>query len=738
MHKRRVGRLVEVWGVFALFFVGVLSAPPSARALDEQVLDAQSTFSGSGRVKTAKIKFSDGLFLDDDIWLRGAHKDRRLTFTRPASWRVLSGSKLHLIYTHSGILLPGHSALTVKVTDAAKTIRLDVLEGQTRESVIPLDPTRLAPYNPIEFIVDQHYTLDCEDPFHEGLWTQISRESYIEFVYQEEEAFTDLSVFPFPYFDPLAYPPTKLSIALPEGPSAETATAAVLVTGAVSQEVTYRPLEIDFVEGDFSSAGRNVIVVGTPQENPAIASILSRSGVSIPGGDDGLIASVPIPGDTVHGVLIVTGSTPAGVHKAAQALVDRSTRATLTGRHAVVQAYATRDRPEKRDWEGFVPARTDFTLQDIGFSGETVRGVFSLPVALDVKVAPDAHPIEFRQKLHVHYAYGADANPKLSTIEVKLNGVSLHSAPLVDEEGSESEWLTLEIPWDIYSPYNRLEFQFHLLPKTVKACERVSDRHLWGTVYPDTNFTFPRDYWMRVPDLSVFARWGYPFTVRSDLSETAFVLPGPGDKQGLRALVRIAAFLTKSFHRPNIQTRVHYADQVPDDVLNNHHLIVISPEQAGALGLRLADRSLILDESGGLRLKEDESDRLLSVLSHEGLVLEEIESPWSSSRVALLVKSDREELLADLVSQDSAKLLNALDGNISVVSDGQATNSARLGEAKTIGQIPLRRRLQYLFSAYWQLFLIIALVGIVLLSIAIRAALQQRRDRLVRASMDRG
>lgn len=699
-------------------------------------LPAQETVragEGAPRVQRARISFTDHLFVDQDILLRGTHAEARVTFTRPASWRILPGSKLHILYSNSGTLLPDHSSLTVRVGDTSRSVRLDVDDNgsELKELVVPIDPSQLGPYNAINFIAGLHYTLECEDPFHPNLWASISRNSYIEFAYVEEDAFTDLAVFPFPYFDPLAYPPVELTYVLPENPSADTLSALARVSGSIAQEAAYRPLTVKFADALPEVPTGNYVLVGTPAEQPAIARLLAGSDAAVVAGGDGLLGSIQIPADRRRAAMIVTGGSGAAVLRAASALVDRSTRAALVGNTSVVREYEAHSVAVPRDWQGFAPDRANFTLQDLGFGGQTVRGVFSAPVRVEVKVQPDSRPVEYRQRLNIHYAYSALLKPELSTLEVILNGISLASVPLNNPEGSESEWLSIEVPWDIYGPYNRLELHFHLWPDTFRECERVSDRQLWGTIFPDSNFVMPRDYWTEYPEIATLARWGFPFTLRADLSDTLFVLPDGRNDGAVRSLVRLANFFMKPHPREAVRTRVVFADDLGEEALAANHLVFVSPADSAAAGRLVADPALSLTAAGEIDLRGLRDAGLKSSTYDDGAILEVMTSPWNPQRAVLLAHDSEEGHLARLFDQDAAEVLGHMSGAVSVLSHGAEVNSVPPASTSILGEIPLSRRIRYLLAAYWGVFLGVGLLAILLLFAALRLVLNRRRARLI-------
>ncbi len=686
-------------------------------------------------VKRTRIGFSEHLFVEEDIMLRGTNAEARVTFTRPASWKVLEGTKLHVFFSHSGVLLPDHSSLTVRVADVARSIRLDAIEEKegVKELVIPIDPAHLGPYNPINFVAGLHYTLECEDPFHSSLWASISKNSYVEFVYTEEPAFTDLAVFPFPFFDPLAYPPVELTYLTPRSPDSRTLSALSRVAGAIAQDAAYRPLDLRFGEGLEAAPSGNYIIVGTPAEQPVIAELMRSANLTLPNGDAGFLASVQLPADRRYAALLVTGSTPEAVLMAASALVDRGTRATLVGSTSIIESYENPLFAEPRDWIGFAPDRTNFTLQDLGFTGQTVRGVFSAPIRVEVKLQPDARPVEYRQRLNIHYAYGALLKPEISTLEVILNGISLHSVPLDKREGSESEWLSLDVPWDIYGPYNRLELLFHMMPDTYRECERVSDRQLWGTIFPDSNFVLPRDYWTEFGDMSAVARWGYPFTLRNDLSDTVIVLPDPQASNAMRSMVRLVNFFMKPHPRQTIRLNVHYAPELNETILRDNHLIFVSPTASDAGRSLLGESAARFLPDGHVGVSTDRHAGLTSLAFENGAILESFVSPWNEQRGVMLAHESAEGVLGQLYSEDASAVLGQMRGAVVVVNPGGRVNSIDSASTEVLGHIPMARRARYVLAAYWQVFLGVGFLAIGLLYMAVRVILDRYRRRVVQS-----
>ena len=150
-----------------------------------------------------------------------------------------------------------------------------------------------------------------------------------------------------------------------------------------------------------------------------------------------------------------------------------------------------------------VPDQELFTLADLGMTDRTIRGFYATPMEIPLKMSGDTKVRIDGARFVVDYGYAANLDTRLSSLEVRLNGVTLRSIPLDDEEGEVKAQLEVELPHELLEPSSELEVVFHLFPAEFDPCSYIGDRHIWGTVFETSLLELERDYYAMVPDLSL-------------------------------------------------------------------------------------------------------------------------------------------------------------------------------------------------------------------------------------------
>ena len=125
-----------------------------------------------------EINFEDDLYIEKDIMLQGALGYKRIDFTVPRYWEILEGSRAELYLSHSPTLIPDLSAFTAILNGKViHTMALERSNINVTTIVLKLPRDILSDYNVLELIANQHYTMECEDPFDPSLWTTVHRSS---------------------------------------------------------------------------------------------------------------------------------------------------------------------------------------------------------------------------------------------------------------------------------------------------------------------------------------------------------------------------------------------------------------------------------------------------------------------------------------------------------------------------------------------------------------------------------
>ena len=414
------------------------------------------------------IFFDQDLYIDRDLMLEGITATETVNFRVPKTWDLTSDPILHLRFNHSASLTENRSVLTIWVNgNGAGSVRLGPSNAQDGLLKVRLPRTSFYKegYNNIQFRVVQHVDDVCEDPFDPAVWTRVQLDSFIRFNYREGDPDTDLLEFPEPYFDPRGYGESEFALAGLGNVSAAQLDALAILGFAFGRHSAYRGVHIRGPISDPLQASTHVLVVGTPSENPLVAKYLDasklRSGV-------GTIASIPNPGNPAMGTQ-VTGGDAEGVVKAAEALASQDRYESLSGQIASVSEIRDPVPPPTLREPLPVPPRNAasgvrFPLSELRMNDTTVRGFYAPPVRIPIHMEGDAEVHIDGARIGLDYAYSSGLDTRLSTLEVRLDDVTLRSVSLREAGGAEKTRLWVDLPHELMQPDTELEVVFHLFP----------------------------------------------------------------------------------------------------------------------------------------------------------------------------------------------------------------------------------------------------------------------------------
>jgi cellulose synthase operon protein B len=637
------------------------------------------------------------------LTIKTVHGTQTLAFSRPRGWQVLPSSALVVRFDHSRALTPGRSSLNVglngRIIQSVALTAGNIANGQV---VVPLTPDMLQDQNTLTFQVDQHYTYKCEDPYNPTLWTTIRPDSVLKLDFKPKVPPAQLANFPYPFVDDLAQGPNPIGfVGSATTLSGESQTAVATVAASLGNLMAWHPGQVQWLNASKAFAtDSNLVVIGTPQENPAIGQLLAflpvkpnGKGFTGPvglGGDDGVIQLVPHPKFPGRSVLVVSGNSVAGVKKAAQLLAAVPTSRLMSGPYTIVQTYQPPNHNTTRAWEGFITQPGQTVLAHLGLNTHTIRGFEGPPVKYSLKRMPDLYLGENEKvTLTTRYSYASQLDTKQSNLEVKLNGKSVGSVKLDKPEGATNAAFTIEIPAPDFYTFNDLEYQFHIYPEKTEKCRFITDAHLWGTLHNSSTIALPATVQAALPDVGYLNDAGFPFTLAPDLSQLTVVLPDaptPAEADTfLQLMVRLGRITPgHASKRPTVLSLGQWRSGAAQD----DHIVVIGRKPLETLSPQFKSKYQLVIDGKTDRLTETEKP--LARIAHvpDQGVVEEILSPLNHDRVALLLYGETEagqQQVADILKSDEG--FGAMEpGNLVVINQGKPTSVIALkkGEAKNL------------------------------------------------------
>jgi hypothetical protein len=673
-----------------------------------------------GAANVREITFGGDLNKSRDIMLQGITAIETVYFPTPSSWELTEDPVLQLRFDHSGSLVPERSGMTISVNGGAvASVALseeNVIDGLV-EARIPRH--LLEDYNTLKLEVVQHVGDECEDPFDPALWTRVRKDSGIVWNYRRKVANVDLGKFPEPFFEARSYGPMDIALAGSSSLSGGQLEALGVLGFALGRHADYRTVRVLPPVANPVDVDAHLLVVGTPSENPLVKQFVSRA----PGAGEGLVAMARHPSDPSLGVLVVTGGDSAGLLKAARAVAGEDRAEILSGVESSVQslddAYPALTQQDPLP----APAEERFDLATIDVEDTTVRGYYAPPITIPLRLEGDAKVQIEGARIGVDYAYSAQLDNRLSTMEVRLNGVTLRSVALDEAEGEEKRRLWVDLPFELMEPKSDIEIVFHLFPSDFSPCVYTTDSHIWATVFDSTRLEIARDHYTDLPDVGLlrYDLWPYGEALGDEgvLIVTADK-PDAGDGAGV---LQIAAELGRRSvaKRPSLKVAAGRSDLLSAN--GSHQSIVLVGDTPNSVydGLVSGNR---ITQSGDLerRVRDDGQAAMGARVGEPYGSIEQTMSPAGNGRTVLVVRSPDREGLPEVARalQDDGKLYS-MSGNASLLGADGNVRGLETAQQERVGVIPWQSRFKMFVRGSWFLLGLGVLIAAALLAFLVRA-----------------
>jgi hypothetical protein len=626
------------------------------------------------------LEFNRSPVVGNRFRLNGIYDEARLGFTRPRNWKIKS-VKILMRYRQSGALYATRSNMTVRVNDTGVgSIPLTKRQDEIGTVVFDVPLHLIQDYNEITVAALQNNSPTCtQDPFDPSLWSEVMPDSKVVFTYEPQAAPLDFSRYPFPVFDELSLEGNQISYVLPSQITDSWLTSTTRLQTSLGRIADYRPLDTRTVKGiDEIKATEGAIVIGTPEQQPALKSLKLPLGVKDnkiqdekqqPIADDTGVLMLTTTPTTKAPILVVTGNTEQAVAKAAQFLIQARDRKIGTGKTVLVKNVNQVPSPPAREWPGYLPLKEEFKLKDLKdynnqpMKDVTVRGSDAPPVEFNFRSLPDDE-LQPGSSMVLRFSYGPQVNANTSLVEVQLDGVGIYGKRLTSMNGMMRDTLELELPPDKIKPNTKMQVRFRLDPRERRSCSRVTSQQLWATLHPDTEFRIRRTNAVQLPNLQLLSS-AYPFASPQDLSTTAVVLPDSPSPADISTLLEFSKRIGRLSKADSVKLDVYTVGKLPKDLPKKRNLVGIGtqqkfpfPELFKAEGFQL----------GNLFSRQLDKSKVNTLPDNEG-VIKQIVSPYSSDRILLALTSQTEkglEQVQDFFKRDS--LFFQLRGDTAVVS----------------------------------------------------------------------
>ncbi len=706
----------------------------------------------ASNLKTIRLPIRRLIGAREPIYLQNASST--FTIFLPISPRTdVKSCKLRLVFTNSIALLSERSVLRVVLNDRVIG-QFHLTRDQPNHAVDVEIPLKFldAGSNQVQFVVAQHYTLECEDPAAPELWTQIlPDESYFEAVVAWKSIYPKLSLLR-DLIDQKLWEPYRLHIAIPA--ASGTMSNSHLSWGSIISQgaaltLDYRPLAL--TTGTALLAGVDNVVVGTMNE---LTPYLTSTEIGAINGS--FIAVKQLAGDPSRFLLVISGTNEDEVAQAAYAF-SLINFPLPDSQFAQVKPSSF---PEAEFYVRNAPLRAPgiYSFRQIGMEkSETVKGWNTGSFPLEVYMpgnlsADDGSNIEMR----LHFAYGAAFRAD-SVLNIFVNKEFQYAIRLDDARGASHFDHRVYLPVKAFQPgRNVVDISPKMVPLINANCDMRQIENLYFTLFRDSDFVLPRlGEKTRLPSFGVFSQTAFPFTSTPNGSNLAVLITGQDNATVSAAwmlLGKMSQINGSVLHRAEITSKVPKAnrnllvvgpvDSIPDEVLakapvspkqvgNIRYLVSVSPKpEATAIG----PIEELLEKLRGqpAERSEPEDPATVDLAAQTELLDDTVAIAWESpfhrgKQAAVFTAADSKTLYRGLYNLQDRLFWDNLAGNLVVWgTTPHSLATAQLGPNFLYGVESVAARATDSVTTNPWLFPIIVFGAIGLLAFLLRMALKRR------------
>jgi hypothetical protein len=487
--------------------------------------------------------------------------------------KYLASPVLIPLQSHVRVVLNGELAGVLPIT--RMTIGRDTVQE------IDLDPRLIGTFNRLKLEFVAHYTSECEDPLHLGLWVDVARGSELQLTMKKVGLDNDLALLPQPFFDSQDHGRLELPYVFASQPSNTTLRAAAITASWFGKLASWRgarfPAYLDTLPKG------HAVVFATNQERPALlaqAAPFTGPALSI----------VTNPADGYSKLLLVTGRDGNDLRLAANALVLGT--AALSGTRIEVRK-TTEEAPRKAyDAPNWVRLDRPMKFGELVESPQQLQvfGHVPDPIRLNVRIPPDLFtwrsrgvPVDLRFRytppIHtIDSTLSMEINDELvQTVNLRSSGQGGESArvvlPLLDS-GLLGEGREVLIPSFKLGARNQLKYAFSFSYLTAGACRDTQIENVQAMIDADSSIDFTGyPHYAEMPHLGYFATAGFPFTKYADLSQTAVVMPVKPGRADIETMLALVGRMGESTGYP--ATQVTVAGPGERDAMKGKDLLLI-------------------------------------------------------------------------------------------------------------------------------------------------------------------
>lgn len=680
--------------------------------------------------------FNFGMMNGDALLLNKPGSRASVSFVVPDTWLVRGGT-LRLRYS-----LPDQES---KGASPIAEIRLnDVLLGSVTptateytagagEAVIPVPGEVLVRKNILTLQLAGNASSVCSRAAQSVTPLRVDPASQVTLDAQPLHLASDLRSLPHPFLEHLAVAPSVIPIVFARQPSTTALQAAGLIASWFGVQESDTPKHFPVAYGALPR-GNAVILIAGSDSVPGLTAVadLKRS-----------VAMVDNPADPYGKLLILHGESEDDLLQAAQSFVLGQKQ--LSGDAAALHEAmlpAIRNADDAPRW-----VHNDRTPLSQLMTDAERRTTDSNPFNLYMHLSPD-YDFGAQQRMYLHANYTTDAHALApsSNVTARFNGQVVDSYPLVAGRAPKSlDVPVVEIPAAVYANTLQLQFFFSNSGSPCAPHHGTNNAQLLGSSFIDMGGAVHQ---ASMPNLKLFAKAGFPFTRKADLSDTVVLMPDAPSAEAVTMFLDLMSYFGEQTGFPAYRLEVGSIAEA-DQYTGKDELVLGTYDDLGAAPKLGASLPLTIDGDGaqfktlgrlGFLSKAFSSFNLKywsglqdsGTHAADGLVAG-FQSPFGAGHSVVLVLASRTDQLAVLTgSMIQAMPGDSIDASVTLLEDGSFHSYPLFTPTYFLGTLPWHSSVRYRLSENPVLLLALLLCAVSLVAVWMSHWLQFRIRRRLR------
>lgn len=686
------------------------------------------------------------------IVLSGGQLQGGINFTLPVG-QVTTNAQLSLNLKVSPAMAARNTTMQLMLNgQPLGTVPLGAAESDISRFQLDIPAALMVSSNTISFKINDGDAMMCQRDLTDKYRVTILPDSAFSLEGQALDIGSDLSHFPRPFFDDMQMTPATITFAFPAKSTADTISAAALVSSWMGIQADYRGVSFAALRDRLPE--QNGILIGHPGEQ--------IGGLTLPKVTQPTLTIIDNPANPTYKLLLVVGKDENALRAAAWRLT-RGNFALQTASLPVDAETIPQSKPY--DAPRWIQTDRPVKLSELIRKDQslTVNGIWHDALRVAFRAAPDLFLWDGETiPLRIGYRFPSEnwIDENRSWLSMTMNDTFLHNLPVNKQGALETLWHKIggdarqeqfDMPLEPYMIYgdNQLSLYFNIVPKASAPCSVLLNNNIKSRIDDDSwiDLSHTRHFAL-LPNLSYFVGASFPFTRLADYSQTTLLLPEKPTETQIATMLDMAARSGNATGTALAHNRVVLG--IPSagsnlELLRDRDVLAVTDLSQHSFNDALMKTSPFVAHNNMLSVREPtqwekiqrwmagdwsadgvDADRYFSSNeSWRGFV--SFRSPWSPERTVVTAMGSNDDQLSRLHGDLTSARINAgIRGDAAIITNENGVRSFRVGPQYPRGEMPTHLLIIWYANQHSGLLAILGLLFACILGLALYAVLKRR------------